>query len=117
MTQSNAQAAALHIATYSGWYRFAARNGSWERTHKALTFWKLTSLQVDPEDAGHVYVATEHSGLFVKPRWWRAMAAPETQCAALDDQCAACPFPARSLAGDLAGGALSRAQRQRMAGT
>ena len=65
MTESNCKAAALHIATYSGWYRFAARNGSWEKTHKALSFWKLTSLQVDPEDAGHVYVGTEHSGLFV----------------------------------------------------
>jgi photosystem II stability/assembly factor-like uncharacterized protein len=56
---------ALHIATYSGWYRFEQRQGQWEKTHKALTFWKLTSLQVDPADAGHVYVATEHSGLFV----------------------------------------------------
>ena len=65
MSQAIPQATALHIATYSGWYRFAARDGSWEKTHKALTFWKLTSLQVDPEDAGHVYVATEHSGLFV----------------------------------------------------
>jgi len=65
MTQSNTQATALHIATYSGWYRFVAHEGSWERTHKALTFWKMTSLQIDPEDPGHVYVATEHSGLFV----------------------------------------------------
>lgn len=65
MTQDNPQAAALHIATYSGWFRFAARDGAWQRTHKALTFWKMTSLQVDPDDAGHVYVATEHSGLFV----------------------------------------------------
>ncbi len=65
MTQENSKTAALHIATYSGWYRFEQRDGRWEKTHKALTFWKLTSLQVDPQDAGHVYVATEHSGLFV----------------------------------------------------
>jgi hypothetical protein len=65
MTQANGKAAALHIATYSGWYRFENRDGRWEKTHKALSFWKMTSLQVDPEDAGHVYVATEHSGLFV----------------------------------------------------
>lgn len=65
MSQDAAQTAALHIATYSGWYRFAVRDGAWERTHKALTFWKMTSLQVDPEDGGQVYVATEHSGLFV----------------------------------------------------
>lgn len=65
MIQGNGKAAALHIATYSGWYRFEQRNERWEKTHKALTFWKMTSLQVDPEDARHVYVATEHSGLFV----------------------------------------------------
>jgi photosystem II stability/assembly factor-like uncharacterized protein len=67
---------ALHIATYSGWYRFEQRDGQWDKTHKALTFWKLTSLQVDPADAGHVYVATEHSGLFVThdggAQWQRA---------------------------------------------
>lgn len=65
MNQDNGNATALHIATYSGWYRFENRDGRWEKTHKALSFWKMTSLQVDPEDAGHVYVATEHSGLFV----------------------------------------------------
>lgn len=59
------KAAALHIATYSGWYRFEQRDGQWEKTHKALTFWKIASLQVDPDDVGHIYVATEHSGLFV----------------------------------------------------
>jgi hypothetical protein len=65
MTQENGKTAALHIATYSGWYRFEQQDGRWEKTHKALSFWKMTSLQVDPEDAGHIYVATEHSGLFV----------------------------------------------------
>ena len=76
MTQENGQDAALHIATYSGWYRFERRGEGWERTHKALTFWKLTSLQVDPLDAGLVYAATEHSGLFVShdggTEWRRA---------------------------------------------
>ena len=65
MAQKNTQGAALHIATYSGWYRFERRGEDWEWTHKALTFWKLTSLQVDPQDGGHIYAATEHSGLFV----------------------------------------------------
>src|SRR5262245_21847009 len=68
--------AALHIATYSGWYRFERRGQRWDKTHKALTFWKLTSLQVDPNDGAHVYVATEHSGLFVThdggTQWQRA---------------------------------------------
>jgi photosystem II stability/assembly factor-like uncharacterized protein len=67
---------ALHIATYSGWYRFERRGESWERTHKALAFWKLTSLQVDPNHAAHIYAATEHSGLFVShdggAQWQRA---------------------------------------------
>jgi len=65
MTQEIDRTAALHIATYSGWYRYEQRGQAWERTHKALTFWKMTSLQVDPDDPRHVYVATEHSGLFV----------------------------------------------------
>jgi hypothetical protein len=65
MTSSNARTDALHIATYSGWYRFGQRNDQWTQIEKALTFWKLTSLQVDPQDPLKVYVATEHSGLFV----------------------------------------------------
>ena len=65
MNPIDAKATALHIATYSGWYRFEQRDGQWEKTHKALTFWKMTSLQVDPDDPGQSYVATEHSGLFV----------------------------------------------------
>ncbi len=35
------------------------------QTDKALTFWKMSSLQVDPESPRHIYVATEHSGLFI----------------------------------------------------
>jgi photosystem II stability/assembly factor-like uncharacterized protein len=56
---------ALHIATYSGWYRFERHGDEWQETGRALTFWKMTSLQVDPADVRHVYIATEHSGLFV----------------------------------------------------
>jgi len=67
---------ALHISTYSGWYRFEQRGGDWLETEKALTFWKLTSLQVAPDDPSHVYAATEHSGLFVTnnggAHWQRA---------------------------------------------
>ena len=65
MSRDNGKAEALHIATYSGWYRFEQRDRQWTQTEKALTFWKMTSLQVDPDDPRHVYVATEHSGLFV----------------------------------------------------
>jgi photosystem II stability/assembly factor-like uncharacterized protein len=65
MTRENGQPDALHIATYSGWYRFVHKNGEWTETDKALTFWKLTSLQIDPLEPRRVYIATEHSGLFV----------------------------------------------------
>jgi photosystem II stability/assembly factor-like uncharacterized protein len=64
MTQGG-KADALHIATYSGWHRFEQTDGQWNETERALTFWKMTSLQVDPADPRHVYIATEHSGLFV----------------------------------------------------
>ena len=59
MNRDNGKAQALHIATYSGWYRFEQRDQQWMQTDRA------SSLQVDPEDARHVYIATEHSGLFV----------------------------------------------------
>ena len=76
MTDFHGAAKALHIATYSGWYRFEQRNGQWAQTEKALTFWKMTALQVDPNDPRHIYVATEHSGLFVSAdggaAWQRA---------------------------------------------
>jgi photosystem II stability/assembly factor-like uncharacterized protein len=65
MTSLNGQATALHVATYSGWYRFEQHNGQWTQTDKALTFWKMTALQVDPNDPRHIYIATEHSGLFI----------------------------------------------------
>ena len=76
MTSFNGEAHALHVATYSGWYRFEQRGGQWTQTEKALSFWKLTALQVDPNDPRHIYVATEHSGLFVSDNggaeWKRA---------------------------------------------
>jgi photosystem II stability/assembly factor-like uncharacterized protein len=76
MMESGTEAKALHIATYSGWYRFEQRDEQWTQVEKALTFWKLTGLQVDPLDPRHVYAATEHSGLFVSANggaeWKRA---------------------------------------------
>src|SRR5262245_22109843 len=76
MTRADDQTQALHLATYSGWYRFEKRDQQWIQTDKALTFWKMTSLQVDPEDARHLYIATEHSGLFITQNggadWQRA---------------------------------------------
>jgi hypothetical protein len=76
MMESGSEAKALHIATYSGWYRFEQRDRQWTQVEKALTFWKMTALQVDPSDPRHIYVATEHSGLFIThnggAEWQRA---------------------------------------------
>ncbi len=76
MIRDDGKAQALHIATYSGWYRFAQQDRQWMQTDRALTFWKMTSLQIDPEDPAHVYLATEHSGLFISDNggadWQRA---------------------------------------------
>jgi hypothetical protein len=65
MSRDDGKAEALHLATYSGWYRFEQRDQEWVQTDKALTFWKMSSLQVDPENPSHIYIATEHSGLFI----------------------------------------------------
>jgi photosystem II stability/assembly factor-like uncharacterized protein len=65
MARDDGKAEALHLATYSGWYRFENRDRHWVQADRALTFWKMNSLQVDPEDPRHIYLATEHSGLFI----------------------------------------------------
>jgi len=56
---------ALHLATHSGWYRYERRGENWEQTDRALTFWQMSCIQVDPDDPKHVYAGTEHSGMFV----------------------------------------------------
>jgi hypothetical protein len=56
---------ALHLATHSGWYRYERRGANWEQTDRALTFWQMSCIQVDPNDAKHVFAGTEHSGMFV----------------------------------------------------
>ena len=76
MNRNDGKAQALHVGTYSGWYRFEQRDQQWLQTDRALTFWKMSSLQIDPENPRHVYIATEHSGLFVTDNggteWQRA---------------------------------------------
>lgn len=56
---------ALHLATHSGWYRFERRGEHWEQVDRALTFWQMSCIQVDPENPKKVYAGTEHSGMFV----------------------------------------------------
>lgn len=55
---------ALHVATFSGWYRFEQHGKEWRQTRRDLSYWTLTCMSVDPEDPKKIYVGTEHSGLF-----------------------------------------------------
>lgn len=55
----------LHIATRSGWYRYELRDGQWAETEKALTFFSISCLQVDPGDSRRVFAGTENFGLFI----------------------------------------------------
>ncbi|HYA30276.1 MAG TPA: hypothetical protein VEI95_15760 [Acidobacteriota bacterium] len=67
---------ALHLATHSGWYRYERRGENWQQVDRALTYWQMSCLQVDPDDAKRVYIGTEHSGMFVTndggKEWTRA---------------------------------------------
>jgi photosystem II stability/assembly factor-like uncharacterized protein len=67
---------ALHLATHSGWYRYERRGEDWQQADRALTFWQMSCVQVDPADTKHVYAGTEHSGMFVSKdggrEWQRA---------------------------------------------
>jgi photosystem II stability/assembly factor-like uncharacterized protein len=64
MDKSNGKNNALHVATMSGWYRFEKRGADWEQTRRALPYWSLTCLSIDPENPRLIYAGSEHSGLF-----------------------------------------------------
>lgn len=76
MGNSNGKKAALHVATQSGWYRFEKQRGEWKQADRALAYWSLTCLSVDPEEPQVVYAGSEHSGLFLSRdcgvHWMRA---------------------------------------------
>ena len=73
---------ALHLATHSGWYRYERRSENWGEVDRALTFWQMSCIQVDPDDPKRVYLGTEHSGMFVSndggKEWLRA--SPNVPC-------------------------------------
>jgi len=73
---------ALHLATHSGWYRYERRGEDWVEVDRALTFWQMSCIQVDPDDPKRVYLGTEHSGMFVSndggKEWLRA--SPNVPC-------------------------------------
>jgi photosystem II stability/assembly factor-like uncharacterized protein len=67
---------ALHVATFSGWYRFEQDGKQLRQTKRDLTYWTLTCMAVDPDNPQKIYVGSEHSGLFhtetAGARWKRA---------------------------------------------
>lgn len=64
MNKTNGGKQALHVATLSGWHRFERDRGEWRQAERALTYWSLTCLSVDPQEPRLVYAGSEHSGLF-----------------------------------------------------
>ena len=55
---------ALHVATFSGWYRFEQSGKEFRQTKRDLSYWTLTCMSVNEEDPKTIYAGTEHSGLF-----------------------------------------------------
>lgn len=55
---------ALHVSTFSGWYRFEQDGKEFRQTKRDLSYWTLTCMAVDEEDPKTIYAGTEHSGLF-----------------------------------------------------
>lgn len=64
MSHGTGYRTALHVATHSGWYRFERGGDSWKETGRALPFWAISCIAVDPEHPETIYAGTEHSGLF-----------------------------------------------------
>ena len=66
---------ALHVATFSGWYRFEQDGKEFKQTKRDLTYWTLTCMSVDPANSQKIYAGSEHSGLFYTEnggaRWQR----------------------------------------------
>ena len=63
MAQTNSKKA-LHVTTFSGWYRFEQDGKNFRQTKRDLTYWTLTCMSVDPDDPQKIYAGSEHSGLF-----------------------------------------------------
>jgi photosystem II stability/assembly factor-like uncharacterized protein len=100
---------ALHLATHSGWYRFERNGENWSQADRALTFWQMSCIQVDPEDAERVYIGTERSGMFASndrgKEWTRAN--PNVPCLAMSAMLA---LPGRLLVGTMPAALYLRSQ-------
>jgi ligand-binding sensor domain-containing protein len=67
---------ALHVSTFSGWYRFEQDGKQYRQTKRDLTYWTLTCMSVDSANPQKIYAGSEHSGLFYSEnggaKWQRA---------------------------------------------
>jgi len=90
MTTNGVNKNALHLATHSGWYRFEQRGEEWVQIDRALTYWQMSCIQVDPDDPKQLYIGTEHSGMFLTKDggkdWTRAN--PNVPCLAMSSMLA-----------------------------
>jgi hypothetical protein len=91
---------ALHLATHSGWYRLERQGEDWVQADRALTFWQMSCIQVDPDNPKRVYIGTEHSGMFITDdggkEWIRAR--PNVPCLTLSSMLA---LPGKLLVGTM----------------
>jgi photosystem II stability/assembly factor-like uncharacterized protein len=91
---------ALHLATHSGWYRCERRGDDWIQVDRALTYWQMSCVQIDPDDPKRVYIGTEHSGMFVSndggKDWLRAN--PNVPCLTMSSMLA---LPGKLLVGTM----------------
>jgi photosystem II stability/assembly factor-like uncharacterized protein len=100
MTMAQDRNGAFHLATHSGWYRFERRGEDWVQTDRALTFWQMSCIQVDPDNPRRVYIGTEHSGMFITDNggkeWIRAH--PNVPCLTMSSMLA---LPGKLLVGTM----------------
>ena len=91
---------ALHLATHSGWYRCERHGDDWTQVDRALTYWQMSCIQVDPDDRRRLYIGTEHSGMFVSTdggkEWVRAN--PNVPCLTMSSMLA---LPGKLLVGTM----------------
>ena len=100
MTTNEMTKNALHLATHSGWYRFEQHGADWVQVDRALTYWQMSCIEVDPDKPKRVYIGTEHSGMFMTndggKEWTRAN--PNVPCLTLSSMLA---LPGKLLVGTM----------------
>src|SRR5258707_15604447 len=70
---------ALHVAIFSGWYRFEQDGKQFRQTKRDLTYWTLTCMSVDPDNPEKIYAGSEHSGAFLYEERRQKLAARRAQ--------------------------------------